>query len=86
MFHATRHLGRVIDISLNGIAFTSPIALSRGDLVWLRIENRHPGTSVDRAARVVRSVRTSEGLWKSMCRFREHLSIPQLQSISRLMS
>lgn len=83
--HATRVKGHVLDVSMNGIAFTVPTELCESETIWLRIENRRQDIALDRPARVLRVIPAGEGLWKVTCRFQRPLAMNEVQTIGNLM-
>ena len=80
LLHSSRLKGRLVDISMNGIAFLSPEPIKGGETILLRLSNARFDKCLDTVAQVVRVSPNENGAWRMVCRFRENLTFEQVNS------
>lgn len=81
--HAGRMVGRLVDVSMNGLAFQLDRALDAETKVYLRISNRHLQQTLDTSGAVVRSKPTDDGQWTIVCRLEKNLTFEQIHTIGK---
>lgn len=67
--HESPCRGRMVNISMNGVAFLLPKPLAVSARVWLKLESRTREFAVTRAARIVRAAPAADTGWMITCRF-----------------
>jgi len=83
MLYASKLKGRLIDVSMSGLAFHLPESLPAGSRILLRIHNRTIDKQVDTQAEVLRSRAASDGGWELVCRFQKNLTFEQIHTVGR---
>lgn len=83
LLHAAKLKGRLIDVSMSGVAFRLSEALPAGSRILLRIANRIIDKQVDTQAVVLRSRAASDGSWDLICRFSKNLTFEQIHTVGR---
>lgn len=82
LLHAARLKGRLIDVSMNGVAFLVPEPLDAESHLLLRLANPRLDRHIDIEADVLRVIAGQHG-WKIVCRLRRHLSLEQVVQLGR---
>ncbi len=83
ILHSGKIKGRLIDVSMSGIALSLGEKLADNTKVYLRITNRVLDKYVDAAATVLRCCPDGEAVWNIVCRFDKNLSFQQIHLIGR---
>ena len=81
LLHATKLKGRLIDVSMSGVAFHAQESLAGGSRILLRIANRTLDKQVDTQAVILRSRAASDGGWDVVCRFNKNLTFEQIHTV-----
>jgi hypothetical protein len=83
LLHATKLKGRLIDVSMSGVAFHAQESLAGGSKILLRIANRTIDKQVDTQAVILRSRAASDGGWDVVCRFHKNLTFEQIHTVGQ---
>ncbi len=85
MLRASQFRGRMIDVSMGGVAFDAPEAVEEGAMVLVRVMHRTQGYEIDRTGRIVRCSRTDEVTegerWVLVCQFDIPLSFDEVHRV-----
>jgi len=81
LLHSAKTKGRLIDVSMSGVAFHLMESLPAGSRILLRIANRTLDKQVDTQAEVLRSRPAPDGGWDLVCRFQKNLSFEQIHTV-----
>ena len=79
MLHSSRLKGKLLNISMNGVAFVLNESMQRDEGLLLRLTNRRFDKSIDATATILRCSRYGTGEWKIVCRFRKTLTFEQIR-------
>src|SRR5262249_31675814 len=83
MIHASELHGRLVDVSMSGVALNVSEQLAPGARIALRISNRPIGRHVDASATVLRCRPDPQGGWSVVCRFARILTFEQIHLVGR---
>jgi hypothetical protein len=78
---AAQTRGRVVDVSMSGVALVLTGKFTPGSRIAIRISNRSGGKLVDLTAAVLRCRQDGEGGWDVVCRFDKNLTFEQIHLI-----
>ncbi len=85
MLQASQFRGRMIDVSMGGVAFDAPDAFEEGALVLVRVMHRTQGYEIDRTGRIVRCSRSDDPSagerWVLVCQFDIPLSFDEVHRV-----
>jgi len=83
LLHASQLKGRLLDISMNGIAISLPVSIEQGETILLRLSNPRLDRTLDTAAEVVRSEGDDQGCYRIVCRFHRRLTLEQVNCFGK---
>jgi hypothetical protein len=83
LLHSTKLKGRLMDVSMSGVAFHLTESLPAESRILLRIANRTIDKQVDTTAVVLRSRAARDGGWDLVCRFEKNLTFEQIHTVGR---
>lgn len=81
--HAGRLTGRMVDVSMNGIALELPYSLEANTRLHMRISNRQLLQNLDISGSVLRSTAHGEGVWNVICQLDRKLTFEQIHTIGK---
>ena len=82
LLHAGHLKGRLIDVSMSGMALQIPEPLESGTMIFLRVANRNFDHNVDAVGQVLRCT-PHEGQWHVVCRLDQTLTFEQVHRIGK---
>jgi hypothetical protein len=83
LLHSSRLKGMLVDISMNGVAFTLGEEIGDGEAILLRLTNTRFGTHVDKSATVIRALPVNGRQWKIICQFDHKLTYEQVHDFGK---
>jgi|GEM_PF-3027266 len=83
ILHRGRLRGHLVDISMNGAAFTLQETVEVGETLLLRITNRNSNRAIDTDAKVLRVAETEHGYWKIYCRLERKLTFDEIRDLGQ---
>jgi hypothetical protein len=81
--HTGRLRGKLLDISLSGLAFTLTERLEADEQLFVRIRHCTFEAGTDVSADVIRVAEAESGQWKVFCRLQRKLSLDQVQILGK---
>ena len=81
--HSTELKGRLVDVSMSGLALELSDPVEAQSRVFLRISNRNLDRRIDTSARILRCTSGGAGHWNIVCRLEKNLSFEQLHYLGR---
>lgn len=80
LLHSSRIKGKLLDVSMSGMALELYEPIDAGAEVLLRINNRNIKSAVDVTAKVLRCT-AQEGYWHVICRLTKNLTFEQIHQV-----
>lgn len=81
--HAAELKGRLIDVSMSGLAMELAEPIEAQTRVYMRISNRNLDRKIDTCAKILRCVANGSGQWNIVCRLEKNLSFEQLHFLGK---
>jgi hypothetical protein len=81
--HASQLKGRLVDVSMSGMALQLPEAIEPETEILLRVSNRNFAQNVDAAGKVLRCSRSESGRWNVVCRLTRNLTFEQVTCLGK---
>lgn len=81
--HAAELKGRLVDVSMSGLAMELAEPIEAQTQVYMRISNRNLDRKIDTCGRILRCVENEAGQWNLVCRLEKNLSFEQLHYLGK---